>query len=353
METQLKILSYSDNQTRWDEFVSTHEDGSIYHISLWQELLRETFGCESFYLAIEDGNHKIVAGMPVTLVQSKITGRRLESLPCAQYCNPLISDKEQCAAFILFMENYIKEHRIKYAELRLSDEFFQVNQPSDQSVQDHCVHLLNLERTLDDIRRSFHKSVRRGIDKAHKDGLDLVVGATINDVRQLYRLYLQMRKDHGLIPFPYKFFANMWTLLAARGYIEVLHAAYQGGIISSMLLLKYNDTVIYEYGASISAMMRYRPSHFLLWEAIKRAHAQGYRKFDFGRTHKKNEGLFGFKEKWGAEQHDLHYVYYPSSFGVPSLREKKLAKKIMYYTVRCLPKSLCQVMGHIIYKRII
>ena len=36
--------------TKWDAYVESHEQGSIYHLSAWQKLIQQQFGHKSFYL---------------------------------------------------------------------------------------------------------------------------------------------------------------------------------------------------------------------------------------------------------------------------------------------------------------
>src|SRR5262249_27254929 len=154
-----------------------------------------------------------------------------------------------------------------------------------REVQGYSSYVLHLDRDLQEIESSLHKdSIYRQIKKASARGLQLIVGDSLKDVKIFYALYLQLRKYYGLLPQPFTFFSHMWNILSQGNHINILHAAYQGKIISSLLLLKYKHTVIYEYGASRFDMMHLSPSPFLLWEAIKQAKRDGYKRFDFGRT---------------------------------------------------------------------
>ena len=117
--------------------------------------------------------------------------------------------------------------------------------------------------------------------------------------------------------------------------------------------MKYKDTVIYEYGASRSEWVKLSPSPFLLWEAIKRSKEQGYKMFDFGRTENDNEGLSTFKKRWNAKQKTLHYYYLPDLGGFNSMRQKGLAKKLMYHTIKYSPEPVCQLMGQFLYKNFV
>ena len=162
-----------------------------------------------------------------------------------------------------------------------------------------------------------------------------------------------MRRAHGLLPQPYSFFLTMWEIMSEEDHIDILHARYDGKVISSLLLLKYKDTVTYEYGATICRMFHLRPSHFLLWEAIKRLRLQGYTKLDLGRTVNRNKGLADFKSRWGAKRQALRYYYIPDIDGFASTRHKSLTNEIMYRASRRLPSSLCHLTGALLYKHFV
>jgi hypothetical protein len=208
-----------------------------------------------------------------------------------------------------------------------------------------------LKNPLETIKESFHKSsVQRAINKSLRSNLELSVARSLDDIKSFYQLYFQMRKDNGLLPQPYKFFKTMWELLSEKNQIDILFACHHKKIISTILLVKYKDTVVYEYGASIPEMMNLRPSQFLLWHGIKNSKEQGFKSFDFGRVTNDNENLIQFKIRWGTERVALPYYYYPKLVGVSHFRQNTFLKKIMYYTVKSTPESVCKYLGNSLYR---
>lgn len=158
-----------------------------------------------------------------------------------------------------------------------------------------------------------------------------------------------MRKDKGLFPQPYIYFESLWNVLRLNNHIDILYALYNGQVISSILILKYNNTFYYEYGATNKKKLVYRPSHFLLWESIKMAHKSGYLHYDFGRTQKNNQGLRSFKDKWGTKSINLCYCYFPKTTHAMNLQNNIFLKNIMSYFTKILPLCVCQRLGKYYY----
>ena len=59
------------------------------------------------------------------------------------------------------------------------------------------------------------------------------------------------------------------------------------------------------FGNGCDVYSNLNTNYFGVWEAIKLAHSEGYKIFDFGRTGINNDGLMSFKSRWGAKVVDL------------------------------------------------
>jgi lipid II:glycine glycyltransferase (peptidoglycan interpeptide bridge formation enzyme) len=348
----IKTLLSSD-AGRWDDFVQSHEMATIYHTSAWRKIIEKTYRHKAVYFYLENPDGKITAGMPFFTIKNRLTGSRLTSLPGAQACNPLISSQDEYNAFIEHALTVAKAQNIGAIELKTSERFPLDSTQYGRGQNGYSIYVLDLNKDITDIENALHKStIRRAIKKASANNLELMSGRSVEDVRIFYKLYLKMRKQYGLLPQPYKFFATMSEVLPSEN-IEILHAKYQGQDISSILLLKYNDTVTYEYGASLFEMKKLGASPFLLWEAIKGAHQNGYAKFDFGRVADDNAGLVQFKKRWGAKREALTYYYIPDLGGSAQIRQQGFSKGLMSYSVQRLPETVCQMAGSVLYRNFV
>ena len=349
----VKLLNESELET-WDHFVLNHEDGSIYHTSMWRKIIMETYGHFPMYLALIGEGGDIIGGMPMFFIKGIFTQNRLSSVPCAQVCNPLFEGIDDCKCALKYLDGLVKEFGCKYVEIRTSGG--ETIKPTSVQNCGHAFHIyvLRLDRPLEVIMKSFHKScIQRQIKKSFKTGLKLVKGKSENDVKTFYKLYAMMRKRNGMLPHPLRFFLAMWRVLQNKGHMAIYHAERGGEIASSILLLKYKNKTTYEYGASDPEMLNLGPSHFLLWQAIKEAAISGYKEFDFGRTSENNIGLSEFKARWGTKKETLMYYLLFNQSGARPVRENRTAELLMKNVITRAPLRACELAGRFLYRYLI
>jgi len=349
----IELLADSESDA-WDKFVLGHNQGSIYHTSQWQRIIGTTYGLHPLYIVLKGEGRDILGGLPLFCVKNIFGSKSITSLPCAQSCNPLFdkqADYDEALRYIRYLSNY---YGCRYAELRTTAGGELVTTSYTKVTQKYSTYILDLGRPLDVIKRSFHKScVQRPIEKAYRSGLELIEGRTEEDLRKFYSLYVGMRKDHGLLPQPFSFFHTMWKELKKSGHMDVFLAKFSGKVISSILLLKFKQKVTYEYGASMPGALGVKPSHFLIWEAIKRSAMSGYKMFDFGRTSDDDIGLSQFKSRWGTKREALiYYLIHDKARALPA-RESSFARKLMQVVVGKSPDWLCRRAGEILYKYLV
>jgi serine/alanine adding enzyme len=345
------VLLDANQLGRWDEFVEKHPLGSIYHTSSWRQVVECTYSLKPFYFTLRDENGEIRAGLPLFEIRSFMSRNRLSTLPCAQSCDPLVSSEEQYLELKKAALGFAGERNLNSWELKTSSLFAFENQAAQASIAEYFTYVLDIEKPIDILFSTFHKGqIQRSINKAYRSGLSLKRCDSIEDVRYFHHLYLQMRRQKGLLPQPRYFFENLWNFMHKQNRIDILFADYRGRMISGIMLLKYGDRVIYEYGATLPGYHRFSPSPYLLWEAIQRSKAEGYRLFDFGRTASSEENLALFKKRWGASLHPFFYYELINGSGSSSLRRSQKMKTLMRIAMRALPDSICDYAGRILYK---
>ncbi len=338
----------------WDRFLLSQKASTVYHTSQWLSIIKEAYGHEPCCILLEDKDGKFVGGLPLVNVRSQLTGTRLTSVPGGESCNPLVRNQDDYDLLLAYLFELKKERGFKYIELRTTDDFGFTHHGLVEQGMGLSTYSLDLSAPLDNVFSSFHHScVQRAIKKSAKAGLALAVGGAETDVMEFYKLYCNMRKQYGLFPQPYIFFSKMWSILAPHGKIEILSASHEGQTISSVLLLKHGDTVTYEYGASLDETLHLHPSHFLLWEAIRRAKAEGYREFSFGRTFDTNTSLAQFKTRWGTTRKRLCYYHITDSSGTRSFRTNSTLQRLMSWSVRTSPDILNRAFARLLYAHLV
>ena len=106
-------------------------------------------------------------------------------------------------------------------------------------------------------------------------------------------------------------------------------------------------TAAYKYSASASDVSLYRPTHLILWHAIRDAWERGHTQFDFGRTDLDGAGLRSFKLTWGAREEILTY----SVIGQHSAsRSPSGPPWLMRTAIRRSPVAVARTLGQLLYK---
>ena len=347
MSVRLKVVD-PETDKRWDDFVCAQPKGSVYHHSAWIKVLESTYGYRRFCVALQnDATDKFEGLVPLLLVKSRLTGQRLVALPFTTHCDLLIPEHELQSVINLASEHH---PAIDYVEFKFLQSLDGV---SDSLVKQtgYVTHTLSLNGGPEQLFRSFHAtSVRQRIKRAEKCRLTLRMAEDEKDVEKFYELETAVRKKHGLPPPPYAFFANLWLILKPKNLLAVPLIEHKGRVIAAATVLKFKDTVYFEYSASDQDSLKLCPNQKLIWEAIKMACREGFRHFDFGRSSAGHRSLIDFKERWGAKRRQLLYYYWPKAKKIDT--ENGLGRRALCFVNRLLPCGLLKLEGELLHRHL-
>jgi lipid II:glycine glycyltransferase (peptidoglycan interpeptide bridge formation enzyme) len=347
MSVRLKVVD-PETDKKWDDFVCAQSQGSVYHHSAWTKVLESTYGYHRFCVALEnDTTDKFEGIVPFLLVKSRLTGQRLVSLPFTTYCDRLIPQRRLESVIGLASEHHPGIDYVEFKFLRSLDGV------SDSFVKQtgYVTHVLSLDGSLEQLFRSFHDtSVRQRIKRAEKYNLTLRMAEEEKDVKKFYELETMVRKKHGLPPQPYAFFANLWFILKPKNFLAVPLIEHKGKVIAAAIVLKFKDTVYFEYSASDQDSLKLCPNQKLIWEVIKMACTEGFKHFDFGRSAVGHRSLIEFKERWGAKRRELLYYYWPKAKRIDT--ENGPGRRILCLANRILPCGLLKLEGRLIHRHL-
>lgn len=350
------ICIEKENMPQWDAFVKGHPYGWICHLSGWKEVIEKSFKhIKGHFLAIRDENSRtITGGIPVYVVKSWLTGNRLVSIPFAQLCDPLISTQQDMDMLLGPLVDIYQQNRCNYIEIRstFSDICTGITVLKRSASYKH--HYLLLNRDPEELKKSFHaKSIRPRISKAIKNQLALAVASSEYDLCQFYKLLFYSRKRLGLPPIPYHFFKALWETFGNTRKLSVLLAMYKTRPIAGTLIFKFNNKMSSEFIADDTAYRHLYPVHFLDWESIKLASAEGCGLFSFGRTNIDNKSLTTFKNSWGTVSTDLNTYYYPCEAAEKAgARDLSWGYKLIKKSSLYAPESIFRAIGNFCYRHL-
>jgi peptidoglycan/xylan/chitin deacetylase (PgdA/CDA1 family) len=339
---------------RWDQFVENHPLGLICHLSPWKQVLEESFShMKGHYLTLLNQDNSIRAALPVFEIKSIFTGNRLVSIPFATNCDPLISSNEDMSALLDTAIDLSIKLGCPKIEIRTLSSWPLIQDDRIGIMVHNKSHQLSLESTPEELINTFSRKARWTINQSLKKGFEHQLAESERDLNEFYHLYVKTRKRLGLPPQPYLFFQLLWEKFSPSRRISLLLVRYKGKLIAGLLMFKFKDRCSWDYLASDANFQNLNTNYFGVWEAIKLAHSEGYKIFDFGRTGINNEGLMSFKGRWGTKVMDLPQFYYPkrlcSSLSPP---EESQTYNFIRQISKKTPDSMFRLMGSFLYRHL-
>jgi lipid II:glycine glycyltransferase (peptidoglycan interpeptide bridge formation enzyme) len=181
--------------------------------------------------------------------------------------------------------------------------------PTSETVQRTL--LMRLDRSLEDMRKGLDQKWRNCLNRAEKNGLQIMEGQEDDLFTQFISIHRQMHERKKFVEtsdvnefqlvqrdLPESF--KMKVLLAYSG------GQPSGGVVCSCI----GDMGVYLFGGTNNAGMSTKSSYLLQWEALKWLKAQGAKWYNLhGIDPVKNPGTFRFKEGFcGKNGKDVRFL---------------------------------------------
>ena len=176
--------------SRWAEFVERHPMASAFHSRSWLEALRRTYKYAPVVLTTTEPGQPLKNGLVLCRIKSWLTGSRMVSLPFSDHCQPLVDSSADLEELLNFLRRKAETKEWKYVELRprisLAAQFERSTGLTPSTT--YCFHALDLQASLDDLYRNFHKScVQRKVQRADREALGVEEGRSESLLRKFYR----------------------------------------------------------------------------------------------------------------------------------------------------------------------
>lgn len=349
----IQVITPSQVNYNWASSIEEQVKENFYYDHRWFELIRKLYGYGVVPLTTTNGQGQITGFLPLCSVSSPLTGRRLVSLPFSDHCPILAADEASANKLIDLALQLTRQQKVKYLELRagVNDVLAQRNELAVSNLYVNWV--LPLADTPEEAWKALRKPVQQQIKKAQKLGVEVHPAQKREEMEIYYKLHLQTRtKRHGMPAQSREYFLQLWDVFVVSGAAQLLLAEYRGTAIAGIILLTYGKTIHYAYGASDEQYLHLAGNNLLFWNAITWGCRQGYKKFDFGRTARDNEGLMEFKRRWGAIKEPLPYYYYPQTAGLAATSESSWKYRLLTTCWRKLPVAITAPLGGYLYKHL-
>lgn len=319
-----RVIALDTSDPRWDSFVLAVPGATVFHHSGWLAALERENGQRPLKLACEEPDGTLsgilplmaTSGLPLD-IGGLSASRRLSSLPRTPFAGLVGTDRAVLQALLEAALAHAQEAGLRL-QLKQATSTLDDLVPGLRGEPWRPSYLRALPEDPSQIRFGTprqHGRITWAVRKAQREGLSVRDAASEADLRDWYRLYLDVNRWRGLPSRPYRLFQAAWEHLRPGGFLRLLLVRQrQSGhdvLLAGSMLLMLGETVFYAFNGRRKEALRFRPNDLLQWHAIHDAAAAGYRWYDLGEVEASNEGLASFKAKWGTETRTLIRYHVP------------------------------------------
>jgi hypothetical protein len=309
------------SDSRWQEFVLAHPEGTVYHHPKWIRVVEQEYGQRSEHLACTDKSGNFLAIMPMLYTRGlpfglggSTAGKRLSSLPRTPLAGPLSCDRDATAALLRAAVAKTGQEPGTQIQIKAFGEQLDGLINGLVTTPWRLCYVLTLPdpskgpfRIADGQERA---KVKWAINKAAKLGVTVRTAESKTDLRRWYRVYLETMRRNAVPPRSYRFFSALWDAFQPCGMMELLLAELPEGdqktVIAGSIFLTHGSTVSYVFNGMDRKHSSLRANDAIQWNAINAACERGFRFFDFGEVPEGHTELARFKSKWGAQPTRMH-----------------------------------------------
>jgi FemAB-related protein (PEP-CTERM system-associated) len=329
----------------WDAYVGGSATASLYHLHGWKEVIEQTFGHRTMYLAARSRSSALVGVLPLTELKSRLFGRMVVSLPFFNYGGICAGDDAARSTLLSAAIDLARDRRADFLELRHESPL-----SLDTPVKTTKVAMrLELPESSQKLWQGIGSKLRNQVQRPKKDSMTSVVGGS-ELIDDFYSVFAANMRDLGTPVYSKAFFRNIMRRFPDRTWIA---AVYKDRMpIASGFLAGFRDQLEIPWASSLRQFNRSSPNMLMYWSCLEFACDQGYRIFDFGRS-TTGGGTFRFKEQWGARPHQLYWHYWlPDGRPLPEVNPANPKYQAAIAVWRRLPLGITCRLGPSIVKYI-
>ncbi|HSS95642.1 MAG TPA: GNAT family N-acetyltransferase [Terriglobales bacterium] len=164
---------------------------------------------------------------------------------------------------------------------------------------------LKLNLSNDDLFEGFRKTTRYDIRRATREGVEVDIPKSSDDLQEYLRIYEKLEKDRNFgIRAANVVQRIQWLIDSGRG--TLLLARHQGDLMGGAVLARTGHLCTYVWGATTKAE-KFSAGQLLQWKALQWAKSAGCTEYDFGNYWPgATKGPYWFKAGFGGTP--VYYV---------------------------------------------
>lgn len=141
---------------------------------------------------------------------------------------------------------------------------------------------LDITPSEEKLLMNMRKTTRYLIRQAEKNAeIQIIKSSNINDLEEFNKIYQETAKRHHFVPFSFNYLKEQFFFFNSDSQILIFLGKYKDRIVSSAIVVYWQDMAFYHHGASLTEYNKIPVSYLLQWEAIKEARARGCATYNF------------------------------------------------------------------------
>jgi len=141
-------------------------------------------------------------------------------------------------------------------------------------------NIIDLKLSEEKIFASFKKDTRNLIRSAQKHNLETIIGNTIDDLNNFYKIMQDLAKEKGYLIRSYNYYKRILEELSKENQASIVTIKLGNKILGSSFLIFCNDVAYELYGGTNNEGKNFNVPRYLKWEDIKYAKRLGYSVYD-------------------------------------------------------------------------
>lgn len=337
----------SAEQEAWQAYARRHPLSNLYHSLTWRDLVRDVFGHRPlFYLARRNG--RIVGVLPAYRVHFPVLGTKVVSLPYeAGSGGALADDIDVERALLAALTEEARALSARHVELRVlsaSPALHETGFDVVPSVFHSEVDLSDGEGVWKRVGRDQVGKMR----KAARAGVTVREGHTREDFEAYYQVYLTAFHSFGTPPYGPDYYPELHRRLKPVDEVQLFLAEHEGSAVGGYLLFRWGSRAVNKIAAVLPSAVPLGVFPALYGHVLQWCIEQGIDWLSYGTSAPDDQGLVGYKERWGATTHRVLRCTLPLKGTVTALEDYYDPNTLPKRLWRRLPRALTPRLGHLL-----
>ena len=294
----------ADMAGAWGRAVGELPGSHLAHEMTWIEVIRRAYGHEPLYLGAEDDDGQ-VGFLPAFIVRRPMLGTIVTSMPFLDAGGPCSSSPSLADALVARLIDESRAVGARAVELRCTQPLRLGVRPMESKV----TLTLSLPADPDLLWRQLPKSIRNRVRRATRSGLSVELGG-VENLAPFYDVFAARMRDLGSPVHALAFLRAVLDGFGQRAWIALVRK--DDAVVGGLVAIGFKDTLVVPWASCRKEFFSLDPNALLYWKTLEMACAQGFRRFDFGRS-TRNSGTYHFKSHWGSREEPLFWYTIPSS----------------------------------------